>query len=210
MRIKKDTKSLTIMPAERIDSAKTDAPSDSLAAEYENERVANSGFSSVRSRIRVLALCAVLAAVALALSFIESFIPLSIPGVKLGFANIVAVIALYLLGGRAAFSVNVLRILLAGLLFSGAFAMIYALAGGVLGVFAMILLKRAGAFGVIGVSVGGAAAHIAGQVGVAALIVQNAAIFSSLPFLMISAVVSGVIVGFIAYLVLNALPRDLR
>ena len=51
---------------------------------------------------RNIALCAVLAALALGLSTLEGLFPLSLivplPGVKLGLANIVTVFALYQLG----------------------------------------------------------------------------------------------------------------
>jgi heptaprenyl diphosphate synthase len=165
--------------------------------------------SSARTRIRAVTICAALAAVAFSLSYIENLIPLPIPvpGVKLGFANIATLAALYILGGRAAFAVNILRILLAGLMFTGAFAMFYALSGGILAVIAMILLKRARVFSVVGVSVGGSAAHITGQILLASLIVKNAAIFTSLPLLLISSIIAGAIVGLIVYLLLRALPR---
>ncbi|MDR2156970.1 MAG: Gx transporter family protein [Clostridiales Family XIII bacterium] len=154
-------------------------------------------------------MCAVLAAVALALSYAESLIPLPapVPGMKPGFANIAIVVALYLLGGRRAFAVNVLRIALAGLMFSGVFAMFYALAGGISAMLAMVALKRTGAFSVIGVSVGGSAAHITGQIVLASLIIRRGALFAGLPIFLISAVAGGVIVGLIAHLLLRALPR---
>ncbi|MDR0851997.1 MAG: Gx transporter family protein [Clostridiales Family XIII bacterium] len=155
--------------------------------------------------VRMLTLCAVLTAVALVLSYLESLIPLPVPvpGVKLGFANIAVLSALYLLGGRGAFAVNIIRILLAGLMFTGFSAMLYALAGGILGVLVMILLKRTGLFSVFGVSVGGATAHIAGQLSLAVLVTHTVSIFMLLPALLISAVLSGLLIGFIAQLILR-------
>ena len=73
-----------------------------------------------------------LAAAALIFSYIEAVIPFSVgmPGIKLGFANIVIVYVLYRFDGRYAFAVNVVRIVLAGLLFGSPFSALYALAGG--------------------------------------------------------------------------------
>ena len=58
----------------------------------------------MRFSTKTLTTCAVLAALALALSYLESFFPplLPLPGVKLGLANIVTVYALYALGASSA------------------------------------------------------------------------------------------------------------
>jgi heptaprenyl diphosphate synthase len=163
----------------------------------------------VHGRTQALTLCAALVAAALVLSYIEHLIPLPVPmpGIKLGFANIAVLLALCRLDGRSAFTVNFLRIVLSGLLFSGVSAMLYALAGGIPSVFVMILLKRTGLFSVFGVSVGGAATHIAGQLALASLVIRNGAVFLSFPLLLASAVFSGLIIGFVAHLLLRALPH---
>jgi heptaprenyl diphosphate synthase len=142
----------------------------------------------------------VLTAAALVLSYLESLIPLPVPvpGVKLGFANIAILVTLYLISGKSAFAVNIVRILLAGLMFTGFSAMLYALAGGVFSVLVMILLKRTGLFSIFGVSVGGSAAHITAQLSLAGLVIHSSGIFMLLPALLVSAVISGVLVGFIA------------
>ena len=69
-------------------------------------------------------------ALALICSYIESFFSIGIPGVKLGLTNIVVVWMLYLVGTKEAFFVSVLRILLAGFMFTNLFSIIYSLAGG--------------------------------------------------------------------------------
>ena len=79
---------------------------------------------------------AVLVALALALSYIERFIPLQLfiplPGVKLGLANVVTLIALYLLGTRQAFTILVLRCVLGALFGGGITGLWFSLAGGIL------------------------------------------------------------------------------
>jgi heptaprenyl diphosphate synthase len=156
-----------------------------------------------------IALCGILVAVALVLSYVESLIPLPlpIPGIKLGIANAVALMALYRLDGKTAFAINISRILLSGLMFSGFSAMLYGLAGGVLAVTVMIVCKRTGLFSTVGVSVAGAAAHIFGQIALASLIIQNSAIFITLPILLISATISGAFIGYLTHLILRYLPK---
>ena len=158
--------------------------------------------TNVSSKIYVLSISAALIAVAMVFSYIENLIPLPvpIPGIKLGFANIVIIIALYVIGPKSAIVINLARILLTGLMFSGVSAMFYALAGGILSVIVMIILKQIKVFSIFGVSVGGASAHILGQILLASVVIQNSSILMLLPFLLISAVISGIIVGFISYM----------
>ena len=91
---------------------------------------------------------AVMTALALIVSYIEAILPFSvgIPGVKLGLANIVVVVALYRLGIKYAFTINIIRIFLAGFLFSGVFGILYSLAGGLLSFVVMIAFGRISLF----------------------------------------------------------------
>ena len=80
---------------------------------------------------RRVALTGLLAALALIFSYVEALFPLNagIPGIKLGLANLVPLLVLYRLDARYAACVNLLRVVLAGLLFTGAFAALYSLCG---------------------------------------------------------------------------------
>lgn len=151
-----------------------------------------------------------LAAVALIFSYIEAAIPFSvgIPGVKLGFANIVIVFTLYRFDGRYAFAVNLVRILLAGLLFGSAFSALYALAGGMISLCAMILLKKGGVFSVTGVSMAGGVFHNLGQLAVAACVVQTAQVVIYFPVLIFSGIAAGIVNGIAAQLCLNRIRRQ--
>ena len=73
-------------------------------------------------------------ALALVAGYIEQLIPinLGIPGVKLGLANIVTMLLLYIVGVPAACLISVLRILLSGFLFGSGFAMVYSASYGTL------------------------------------------------------------------------------
>ena len=94
----------------------------------------NSKTTSASVNAKKMTMTALLAALALIFSYIEVLIPFSpgIPGIKLGIANLVIIISLYYLGPKYAFSVNLVRILIAGLLFNGLFGALYSLAGALL------------------------------------------------------------------------------
>ena len=91
-----------------------------------------------------LTLTAMLTVIALMFSYVEAIIPitLGIPGFKLGFANIMVIIALYALDTRFAFGINLFRIVLSALLFGSPFSMMYSLAGGMLSLAVMVVLKK--------------------------------------------------------------------
>ena len=119
-----------------------------------------------------LTLCAVLTAMALALSYLENFFPLSlaipVPGIKLGLANIVTVFALYALGPLQALMILTARCFLGAVFAGNMNALIFSLMGGFTAMLMMIELSRIKRLSVYGVSIGGAAAHNCGQVAAAA------------------------------------------
>jgi len=120
-----------------------------------------------------------LVALAFIFSYIEHLIPLPLPtGVKLGAANIVVLCALYFFGWKEALAVSLVRIVLSGVAF-GISTVPYSLAGGVLSLFVMSLLKRKESLGVTGVSVAGSVCHNIGQTLVAMALLPTAMIFTS-------------------------------
>lgn len=112
----------------------------------------------MRFSTKAITTCAVLAALALALSYLESFFPplLPLPGVKLGLANIVTVYALYALGASSALAILVVRCLLGSLFAGNASALLFSLLGGLAAMLVMIALHALPRLSVYGVSVGGA------------------------------------------------------
>lgn len=136
---------------------------------------------------RQAAYCAMLTALAMIFGYVEALIPFGfgIPGVKLGLANIVIVLALYILPAYQAFAIQLMRIVLVSFLFGNLSMMIYSLAGGILSFLAMDLLKRADGFSITGVSIAGGVSHNLGQLIVAVLVVQNLRIAFYFPALMI-------------------------
>ena len=164
---------------------------------------------NMQSTTRQLTLCAMLAALALALSYIEGMFPLPVPlpGIKPGLANIVTVYALYALGARSALAILLVRVLLGAMFAGNASALMYSLLGGFAAMLAMILLRRIDKLSIYGVSIGGAAAHNCGQVAAAVLTLGSAAPLAYLPILLIAAVLSGSLTGLIAALLFRAMPR---
>lgn len=144
-----------------------------------------------------IALYGFLIALAFVFSYIENTlaVPLWIPGIKLGLANVVVLAALYLLGVKSALFISVVRVLLSGMTFGSMTMVIYSLAGCSLSLLAMVLLKRTGRFGMPGVSVAGGVAHNMGQIAVAAVMLETSALMYYLPFLLVSGCVAGVAIG---------------
>ena len=152
---------------------------------------------------------AILTALAMIFSYVEAILPftIGIPGVKLGIANIVIVIALYKFGVKMALSINVIRIIVSGLLFSGAFGIFYSLAGGILSFIAMLIIKRFKCFSIVGVSMTGGVFHNLGQLLTAAFLVSNLKMFVYFPVLLFSGLATGIINGIVAGLVLEKLDK---
>lgn len=162
-------------------------------------------------RTRDLALCGMLTALAMIFSYIEAVIPLptGIPGIKLGLANLVIVIALYTLGFKRALVINLVRILAVGITLTGVFAMLYSLAGGLLSLIVMGLLKRTDRFSMVGVSMAGGVMHNVGQLAVAAVMVTDIKMFLYLPVLLFAGLITGILIGIASRILLDHLPRGL-
>lgn len=190
---------------------------------------------------------AVFTAVAFIFSYIESLFPLPIPfpGIKLGFANLIIVIVLYRDGFPAALGVSLVRNLLNALTFGSLFGFLYSLAGSVLSLCAMYLLRKgfdadetgnkrlgerasdgakmpdavSGTFpykkkrprlSLIGISAVGGILHNAGQFIVASCLVGFTSLLGYLPFLYFAGLVAGALIGALALLCLQRLPRQIR
>lgn len=147
-------------------------------------------------------------ALALVCSYVESLIPFyfGIPGVKLGLTNVVVILMLYAMGTKEAFTVSVLRIVLAGFLFGNLFSILYSLAGGLLSFICMVLLKRTGKFKIISISAAGGITHNLGQIVVAAAVVENMNLFYYFPVLLLAGIVTGILIGTAAQEILLRLP----
>lgn len=148
---------------------------------------------------------------ALVLHIFESMIPVPFitPGAKLGLANIVTVVSLYLFGEIETFLVIIVRLLLSSLLGGSISSLLYSIAGALFSFAIMVLIKRIGKdkVSLIGVSAAGAVFHNIGQIIMAALVVQNVNISLYLPVLTMSGIGTGFFVGLTSRYILNHLNK---
>lgn len=149
----------------------------------------------------------VFTALALIFSYVETLIPvnLGIPGVKLGLANLIIVVALYKMRLSEAYLLSVVRVLLAGFIFGNYFSIIYSLAGGLLSLTVMALLKKWGGFSLQGISIAGGVFHNIGQLIVAAVVVETFSVTYYFPVLLVAGLLTGLVIGIVAEMMLKRL-----
>ncbi len=154
----------------------------------------------MKTNNRLTALCGVFIALAMILSYLESLIPINVavPGVKLGIANLVTIIALQRLGFKPTVIISVGRIILSGILFGNVTVIIYSLAGAFLSIAVMYLMTHIKLFTTTGVSIGGAIAHNLGQLIVAAIVMENVNILYYMAVLAITGTIAGAVIGILA------------
>lgn len=154
-------------------------------------------------RSKRVARYALLTALAMVLSYLESLVPVSAaaPGIKLGLTNLVVIFALYRMSLRDAAVISLIRVVLVSLTFGNAYSFAYSLAGAALSLAAMALLKRSGKFSILGVSIAGGVCHNIGQILVAIAVLGTARLAWYLPALLLSGTVAGVCIGAVGALV---------
>ena len=153
---------------------------------------------------------ALFTALAVALHTLEALWPAPAPWFRLGLANILTLVALFLYGGRAAWTVSLGRVVLGSLLLGRLFTPGFwlALGGAVVATAVMVLAHRLAPrrLGPIGVSTLGAAGHALGQMTVAWLVlVRHPGLWQLFPVLLLVAVVAGVLTGWAAAVLLERL-----
>lgn len=157
------------------------------------------------TNMKKTAILSMLTGFALMLSYVESLIPLTptIPGIKLGLANLAVVLCMELYGRRDALLVNLARVLLSSFLFGNMYVMLYSLAGALISFTAMAFSRKLNRFSLIGTSVCGGVFHNIGQLFVAMAVVHTVQILYYLPWLLIAGCVTGITIGFLASEVLK-------
>lgn len=153
-----------------------------------------------------------LIALAFIFSYVEALIPLPVPvpGIKLGLANLVNVVGLYTVGAAGTLVVGLLRIVMVGFTFSNPGSMLYALAGGILSLAVMALAKKMDWFDKTGVSILGGVFHNIGQLSMAAWITGTAGVFTYLPVLLVAGVITGGVIGLLGGLVTERIAPVIR
>ena len=154
------------------------------------------------SKNKKLVFMALLVAQAIILGLIEKSLPLPTitPGAKLGLANIITVLALYLFTFNEVFVIVLLRVIFLAIFGGNMSSFFYSLAGGMLSLCAMYITMKIfkDSISTIGVSVVGAVFHNIGQTLVASFVIHDIRIAALLPLLLVSAVGTGIFVGMTA------------
>ena len=134
---------------------------------------------------------------ALILSFVESRIPAftTIPGIKVGLANIAVIFTLYKFGIKEAIAVSAVRVLLVSMLFGSPISLIYSISGAILSLSVMFLLKKLTPLSTVAVSVSGGIMHNIGQICAASIMLGTNVVVYYLPFLLLSGTIAGIVVG---------------
>ena len=163
----------------------------------------------MQMKTKQLLTLALLTAVSLVLFVVEAQIPapVPVPGVKLGLSNIVIVCVLFLCGRRHALAVLLVKSVLGALLTGQLGALPYSLAGGLLSLGVMSLLRPVLPDRQLWVaSVLGAMLHNLGQLLTAMAITQTPGLVAYLPVLLLSGMLTGLFTGIAA----QALTKRLK
>ncbi|MEA4971990.1 hypothetical protein SDC9_64731 [bioreactor metagenome] len=149
---------------------------------------------------RKVAFYGIFAALGILMGYVEYIIPspVPVPGIKLGLANVIVLIAMYFIGNKAALSVSAVRVLISSLLFGGFSGFLYSIAGALVSFFVMASVKKIKSAGIIGVSIMGGVSHNIAQIAVAALVLQTTGLVYYIPALLVSGVITGIVIGIVA------------
>ncbi|EEB36987.1 heptaprenyl diphosphate synthase component I [Anaerococcus hydrogenalis DSM 7454] len=142
---------------------------------------------------------ALFTALSLAISLIESMVPMPvpIPGARLGFSNIIILIAIYFYDYKKALTVSILKSFLLVLITGSVMSFFYSIVGAIFSTSAMYfaIKKLDDDFSLIGVSEIGAFSHNLGQIIVAIFFMQNIKMFYYFPILVFIGIFTGFFVG---------------
>ncbi len=161
---------------------------------------------------RKLTLITMLTAMAIVANIIENSItlPLVFPGVKLGLANVFAVIALYMFGAKEMLLVNIMRVLLASLLSGRIFSYTFfmSLAGALLSSLVVILFKRRSGLSIIGINCISAAFHGVGQILIVMIVMKSTEIVMYLGVMILLAIPTGLFTGFLSKMIFERIRKE--
>jgi heptaprenyl diphosphate synthase len=158
-----------------------------------------------------LARYSILLAIAFIFSYIEHLvtIPFIFPGAKLGLANAVGLIVLYIYGRDKYFVFGLLRVLLSAVMFTGFGSTFFiSLGGNILASLITVLLVSNKHISVYGISINGSIFHGLGQVIVVAIIYKTVQMIDYVVILTISGVITGLLMAFIVNIILTKIPKS--
>jgi len=164
------------------------------------------------NKAKTVAFFGVCTALAMILAYVEVLLPPlfpAIPGIKMGLPNIIIIFLLYRRGPVPAIAVSLLRVVLVSMLFSNAMSLLYSLAGAILSLLVMILLRRLKILSMVGVSVAGGVAHNVGQILMAMLLLETSELLYYLVVLIVTGTLAGVLIGICGSLLIKRIPERL-
>lgn len=158
--------------------------------------------------LKKLTRLSMLLALSVVLSLLESIVPIIngvIPGIKLGLANIVILVTLYIYGFKDSFKLTILRVILIGILRTGLFSItfFFSLFGSIFSIIAMFIFKKYSKLSIIGVSMIGSVFHSIGQILIALIILNNVNVVYYLPWISLLSIITGIIIGYISKEIVN-------
>lgn len=159
--------------------------------------------SPSNSGIRETVTLGLLIAIAIVLSYFEQFIPVNfgVPGIKLGLANVVTLLALGLYKNNRVYVLILLRVTIAALLMGRVMSLWYSMSGGLLSGTAMMVMYHImkDKVSIVGISVFGAIFHNIGQMMAVTIVTGSAYVaLTYFPLLMVSGVITGIFIGLVA------------
>lgn len=166
----------------------------------------------MHNKVKNLAFLGICVTLALGLAYIEALLPpifSAVPGIKVGLPNIILIFLLYRKDVLSAAMVSLLRIALVALLFGNTMALFYSLAGGVLSMAVMALLKKLNILSVTGVSVAGAVTHNLGQILMAMLLLDTVELGFYFIVLAVTGTIAGIFIGLCGALLIQRIPQRL-
>lgn len=168
----------------------------------------------MKNKTQTMALSSIYIAIAFIFGYIENLFPLPIPfpGIKLGLANLVIVLALCQFGLLHAFTISLLRNLLQAFTFGSLFGFVYSLIGSIASLLIMhfLLSQKKTQLSLISVSCVGGIVHNLGQFTVASCLVGPSAILPYLPFLYFAGFTAGILIGILTKLCLQRLTIGIK
>jgi heptaprenyl diphosphate synthase len=162
-----------------------------------------------QKKIKKIAFLGLFAALAMLLSYVEALLPplvSAVPGIKMGLPNIAIIFVLYRFGAKEAALVSAVRVIAVSLLFGNPTTFIYSIAGAMLSIVVMIVLKKLNFLSAVGVSVAGGVFHNVGQILVAMLLLGTTELAYYMIALAVSGTVSGILIGLCAALMIKKIP----
>ena len=164
----------------------------------------------MKNKTKRVAFLGVLTSVALVLSYIEAILPpiwAAVPGIKMGFPNIVIIFLLYRFGVKEAAIVSGIRLFIVALLFGNVMTLAYSFAGAALSLLLMALCKKSDKLSVVGTSIVGGVAHNLGQILVAIVLFDTVQIGYYMAVLAVTGTIAGVFIGLAGALLLRRLEK---